>query len=571
VSRGAPLLQGRGRRQAAAAALGVFALAAVCFLPALRNGFVYDDAPYILQNDQVRAGLTVAGARWAFTSFHAANWHPLTWLTHMADVSLFGLEPAGHHLTSVLLHALNALALFLFLLGSTGKIGRSLAVAALFAAHPQRVDSVAWVAERKDVLCAFFFLATLACYLAYLRRPALWRYLGVLLFAALSLMAKPMAVTLPCVLLLLDWWPFGRLGRRATPGDPGAPLGGPWLEKVPLLLLAGVSAGLTVAAQSGGGAVQDLVRYTFPARLGNALWSYVAYLGHAIFPARLAALYPHLRENLPWWQPAVAAAILLAVTVWALKRRQPYLAVGWFWYLGMLVPVIGLVQVGGQAMADRYTYLPVIGVTLAAVWAAADAAAGRFRPGILAGAALLLTLASGAATWAYIPYWKNDLTLWQRTRTVTVDNSIAEANLGVALAGQGRLADALPHYREALRIEPRLADTWNNLGLAQSKSGALAEAVASFRRSIELKPGNAGAWNNLGVVQGKLGRWQEAAAAYEKVIALQPASGMAYYNLGLACLSLNDRARAQRVLQDLLRVDRTWAAKLAPFVGSSGD
>jgi len=565
------MLQGRARWQAGAAALAVFVLAAACFLPALRNGFVYDDAQYILQNDHVRAGLTVAGARWAFTTFYAANWHPLAWLSHMADVSLFGLNPAGHHLTSVLLHALNALVLFLVLRGCTGSIGRSLVVAALFAVHPQRVDSVSWIAERKDVLCAFFFLATLACYLAYLRRPALWRYLGVIVLAALALMAKPMAVTLPCVLLLLDWWPFGRLRARAAPAAPAAPFGGPWVEKVPLLLLVAVSGGLTIAAQAGGGAVMNLVRYPFPARLGNAVWSYLAYLGHAIFPVRLAALYPHLRENLPWWQPAAAAAILLAITLWALTRRRPYLAVGWFWYLGMLVPVIGLVQVGGQAMADRYTYLPAIGVTLAAVWAAADAAAGRFRPGAPAAAALLLTLAAGAATWDYIPFWKTDISLWQRARTVTTDNYIAEANLGVALAGQGRLADAVPHYYEALRLEPRLVDTWNNLGLAQSKSGAPAEAVVSFRRSLGLRSDNVEAWNNLGVVQGKLGRWEEAAAAYEKVIALQPASGVAYYNLGLACLALNDRVRAQGVLQDLGRVDRSWAAKLAPFVNFSGN
>lgn len=508
----------------------------------------FDDNAYVADNPHVRAGLTREGVIWAFTSGYASNWHPLTWLSHMLDCEIYGLNAGGHHLTNLAFHLTNILLLFLLLKGVTGALWRSAFVAALFGLHPLHVESVAWVAERKDVLSTFFWMLTMWAYIRYVQSWRFRTYLLTVVFFAFGLMAKPMLVTLPFVLLLLDYWPLGRFQPGRSAAGPATPLQASaepdnqralalrlvW-EKVPFFVLAGASSVVTFLVQKSGGAVGSLEGYPVALRIANALVSYVRYLGKMIWPHKLAVFYPHPGNSLPEWQPVLAGVLLLAVSVAVLRlsRRHPYLAVGWLWYLGTLVPVIGLVQVGGQAMADRYTYVPLIGLFIMIAWGVPNLLAGwRYRR-------VALTLATGAVipalmicTWQQIHYWQNSTTLFEHALRVTEGNYVAHNNLGIALARQGDFEKASRRYRLALQIRPNYAEAYCNLGNAQARQGNLGEALSSFTRALQIKPDFPETHNSLGLVLERLGETEKAASHYAEALRLKPDWLEAHNNLG---------------------------------------
>jgi tetratricopeptide (TPR) repeat protein len=547
--------------------LGAVTLAA--FWPVIHNDFVsYDDREYVTQNPHVLAGWTWANAGWAFRTGHAGNWHPLTWLSHILDVQLFGLRPAWHHLTSLLLHAVNAVLLLILLRRLTGAFWRSLCVAALFALHPLHVESVAWVAERKDVLSAFFFLLTLWAYARYAEvqspkpkvqsqaggdgsqesqsaastsdphresritnhqsritfHSSLFYVLSLFCFA-LGLMSKPMLVTLPCVLLLLDFWPLGRL-RSATVVSLV-------VEKVPFLALSLASSVLTFLIQQGAGAVSSLETLPIEFRLSNALISYVRYATKMFWPAKLAVIYPVPTEWPALWV-AGAVLVLAGVSMLALyrARKAPYLAFGWLWYLGMLVPVIGLVQVGQQSMADRYSYLPLIGLFVAIVWSAAEISARwpGTRSGLALCAAAVIT-ACVVLTWNQAGYWRNSASLFEHALAVTRDNAVAQNNFGVTLLDAGNLVAAEGHFTEAIRLKPNYPDALGNLGLCRAQQGRLEEAGDLFQRCLKAQP-TASAHYNLASLLSEQGKLEEAEAHYQAALRLKPEFVEAWYNLG---------------------------------------
>ncbi len=482
-----PLARSLPARSAGAAALvaaGLALLTLFVFLPAAGNGFVhYDDPLYVTGNDQVRRGLTGEGFLWAWRAAVAGNWHPLTMLSHMADAEIWGLDAGGHHLTSLLLHAANVVFVFLVLRRMTGAPWRSAAVAALFAVHPLRVESVAWVAERKDVLSGFFFLLALAAWVAYTRRPAAGRYLLALLAFAAGLLAKPMLVTLPFVLVLLDVWPLGRLPLAAPPGGERRRVVRRLLaEKAPFFVLALAASAVTLFTQQV--AMAPLATVPLGRRVGNALVSYAAYLRKTFWPMDLAVIYP-LPAAVPLVKAALAAALLALVTglVLVRLRRSPWLAVGWLWFVGMLVPVIGLVQVGRQALADRYTYLPSIGLAVALVWGGAEVArallpAGRARRVLLAGALALAVAVLSLAARRQVAVWKDTSTLFAHAMAVTPGNYYAAYKVGVELSRRGDRAGAERHYREALRLRP-------GFRLAQRRLAELARPRAKVKAAPE--------------------------------------------------------------------------------------
>jgi tetratricopeptide (TPR) repeat protein len=518
-------------------ALALALLTVVAYQGCLRNGFVnFDDPDYVTENPAVRAGLTCAGLRWAATAVVSANWHPLTLASHMLDCELYGLDPRGHHLTSLLLHLGSVLLLFEFLRRSTARPLLSAAVAALFAVHPLHVESVAWVAERKDVLCGFLWMCTLAAYLHYGRRPALGRYLLVAGTYALSLAAKPMAVTLPFVLLLLDVWPFGRLPIAAKDRTSARPrvLLPLLLEKAPLLALAAASAALTLHAQREALARDAAIPASL--RLGNALTSYVEYLGKTLYPARLAVLYP-FPPSLPLWKPLAAAAVLAAITVFVVRwvGRAPYLAVGWLWFVGTLVPVLGLLQVGAQRMADRYTYLPSIGLYLAIVWGLADLAREwprRWRASLAAvGLGMILVL-----TWLTMQQtrvWKDSITLFRHSLAVE-DSYLAHADLLDALVAAGDRPGAVAQARAALALQPRNPRAYAAFGIALQSWGRPEEAARFLRASLHLDPAAEVPRFVLAMALDDLGRRDEAIAELERIVQRHPLSAQAH--LGLASL-----------------------------------
>ena len=529
----------------AAATAGVYSRAC-------RNGFVnYDDNTYVEENAHVRHGLTAESVRWAFTTTEMVNWHPLTWLSFELDDQVFGLKPAGFHLTNVVLHVLDALLLFVALRALTGAVWRSGFVAALFALHPLHVESVAWISERKDTLSTLFGMLTLAAYAVYARRPGVLRYVLVAVPFALGLMAKSMLVTLPFVLLLLDCWP---LRRRAAEAAPALRL---LLEKVPLLLLAAASGAVTLLAQRQGGEANPVGE--LPLRLENAAVSYVAYLGKTLWPDGLVPFYPFPTHPYPVWQ--VAGAFLLLVGISAgcllLARRAPYLAVGWLWFLGTLVPVIGLVQVlGGFARADRYTYVPLIGVFLMGVWGAADLASRLRAPALLpAAAGVVLLAACVAATWVQIGYWHDSTALWSHTLVVDPDNYLAHNNLGTVHLLEGKVDEAMRHYEASVRAEPTYALAHYNLGCALAEKGRTGEAVRQYREALRYNPHYADAHNNLGALlflQGDAdGALREFTAALEN--AANPA--LAHNNRGLALFRTGRTAEAVAEFEEAVRRD----------------
>ena len=537
--RSAPLLLG----------LGLVLLTLLVYRQVATYGFVnFDDGLYVSSNRHVQQGLTWQGFLWAWQANVASNWHPLTLLSHMLDCELFGMDARGHHLTSLLLHLANVWLLFEILRRMTGAVGASAFVAALFGVHPTHVESVAWIAERKDVLSGFFFLLTLGAWHRWVQEAARSRYLLALFLFACGLLSKPMLVTLPCVLLLLDVWPYGRLRVREIRSLRALWTGlHPLLvEKLPFLVLSIASSAVTVYAQQGSLATFKAV--SIGRRVGNALVAYVTYLGKTFWPAKLAAFYP-LPPAVPLWKVVAAGALLAAITALALwrLRRQPYLTVGWLWFLGMLVPVIGLVQVGRQAMADRYTYLPSIGLFLAVAWGAAELVAGRriLRP-VCATGAVAVVAALAVAAHAQVETWQSSLILFRHAIAVTENNYLAHLNVAIELSRQGDEAEARAHFREVLRLQPNLADAHAALATGLRRWGRPAEALPYARRAVQLKPERAHFHHTLATILEDLGRKDEAIAELRKAVERGPRLADAQYGLGLL---LQEKGRTDEALE----------------------
>jgi len=525
----------------------------------LRHDFVnYDDPRYVYQNTRITSGLNIAGIAWAFTHIHSENWHPVTTITHMLDCQLYGLKAGGHHFTNVLLHTVAVVLLFLLLLQMTGALWRSAFVAALFAIHPLHVESVAWVAERKDVLSGVFFMLTLLAHVHYARAPSLRRYLIVAFVFALGLMSKPMLVTLPFVLLLLDYWPLRRMADQRS--HPGHQLVRLLVEKIPFIALSAVSSVVTFVAQRGAlGWTEQLPMLP---RVNNALVSYVIYVRQMFWPANLAVFYPHPENRLLPWEISLALAVLIGVTMAAviLRKKAPYFIMGWFWYLGMLIPVIGLVQVGWQGHADRYTYLPQIGLYLAGTWAFADLTASwRRRRVLLIAAAPLVVAALSCSASIQTSYWRNSETLFTHALAVTKHNDVAENNLGIIFLQNGQLDDAISRLQAAIDLRPENGPAHNNLAKALLQKGRVAEAMVHYRKFLEIEPENVEARNILGTALIQQGRIREAIEQWQDALAIEPENGNAASNLAWVFAtcpddSIRDGRRAVELAEKALRI-----------------
>jgi len=553
------------------------------FWPVTDNGFInFDDPDYITENPMVRSGLTLKGIIQAMSSVQAGNWHPVTWISHMIDVEIFGLAPGGHHLISLLLHLANAIILFSLFNSMTGAPLKSGVVAALFAFHPLHVESVAWAAERKDVLSTFFWMLTLWAYTGFVQRPSVSRYVVMILCFVLGLMAKPMLVTLPFVLLLLDVWPLKRFyigenGAFTELSNIGRLLG----EKLPLFLLSGISCIVTFSVQQQAGAVGPLSVYSLGHRVGNAIVVYIGYILKTLWPVDLAVFYPHPGLR-PAWQIASALICLFAVTLLTLRnlKKHPYLFTGWFWYLGTLVPVIGLVQVGAQAMADRYTYIPLIGLFLVAAFGVPALVKKKTPNRILLPICVLTLLAAMIPlTRTQISHWRNDLTLYRHALEVTQGNYLAHNNLGLALEDrkmpveakahylkaieidpvyedahinlsnllekEGRTVDAVSHLYEVLRFNPNSGQALYNLGVIREKQGKDKEAQQLYRSALDKDSHLVEARNNLGNLLSKKGRFEEAVGHYDKAVSVNPLYESAWYNMGIALEKLGRTVEAE--------------------------
>jgi tetratricopeptide (TPR) repeat protein len=483
----------------------------------------FDDGAYVEKNPQVNRGLTTAGVLWAFTHFHSGNWHPLTWLSHMLDCQFFGLNAGWHHLTNVALHAAAAILLFLVLRQMTGFIWRSAFVAAIFAIHPLRVESVAWVAERKDILSGLFFVLTLGAYAKYARQPSARRYCLVLVLFVIGLMAKPMLVTLPVILLLLDYWPLNRLAPSADSSMVDATTPRKLiLEKLPLLGLAAASSIVTLFAQKV--ALQPLTNISIPIRIGNALMSCVIYLRQFFWPFPLAAFYPFVPDEVVVTKVVVAAIVLAVISVAiVLLRRHRYLVTGWLWYLVMLGPVIGILQVGNQAHADRYTYLPHIGIAVLLTWTVADLLTRWKGRGFFLGPlaiALIALLSWNARTQA--AHWQNSESLWAYTLSITPNNALAEENLAETLHQQGRGLEAIPHLEKAIRLDPYDGSVHSLLGVTLLEGGDAAGSLSELQTAIQLDPHDADAQYNIANTLMALGQPADAVAHYNEALKLNP-------------------------------------------------
>ncbi len=600
----------------------------MAFWQVIKCDFInYDDPVHVTENNRVQNGITLEGIRWAFTTGHAWNWHPLTWISHMLDVQLFGLQPQWHHLTNLLFHLANTLLLFFVLHRMTNALWKSAFVAAVFALHPLHVESVAWVAERKDVLSAFFWILTMGAYSYYVERPGLQRYLIVLVFFALGLMAKPMLVTLPFVLLLLDYWPLQRLQQNKSDQKIRAAVNKPvsgdkekgksrkrhtageeviaekpadfryqwsvirpllW-EKIPLFVLTALSSIVTYIFQQKGGAVASFETFPLSDRIANAFVSYITYIGKMIWPHDLAVLYP-FPPSLPAWQVAGAALLLIAVTVtviWKI-RRFPYLAVGWLWYAGTLVPVIGIVQVGLQARADRYTYLPLIGLFIMATWGISELSKNwRYRKEVLFTSSTAALVCLSIVTWAQVRYWQNSITLFEHALKVTDNNYTAYYNAGTAYAdldndrqaigdydkaieinpkfiaayynrgmahaGLGNYRQAIGDYEKAIGINPEYVEAYVNRGYAYASLGNYRQAIENYNKAIEINPKYEMAYNNRGGIHATLGNYREAIGDYNRAIGINPKYAEAYYNRGYAYSRLGNSLQASEDLKTAAR------------------
>lgn len=513
------------------------------------HGFInYDDPSYIINNQHVNSGLKTNNITWAFTSIHSSNWHPVTWLSHMLDAQLFGLDPKGHHLVNVAFHLINTLLLYFLFFETTKSHWKSSFVAALFALHPLHVESVAWIAERKDVLSAFFFFITLILYSWYVRRPGFRRYLLTLFAFALGLMAKPMLVTLPFVLLLMDYWPLQRISLIKLKADAQdinpkekekSPLKQLILEKLPFLALSISSCVITSYAQWKGGAVAKISGVPLLFRFVNALVAYVGYIFKMIFPFNLSVIYP-LPHTITVLRGSGAGLFLALVTTLSIRiaRRHPHLTVGWLWYVGTLVPVIGLVQVGNQSMADRYTYIPLIGLFIMAAWGIpAIVPENRYRNTALSIVASLLLLVSSALTWIQLGYWKNSVTLFRHATEAVAGNYLAYNLLGNTFTHSGMLDEALSSFSETLRFFPDDEDALTGMGIVSAKLGNIEKAGQYFRKALDVKPESAEAHSNLGFALMQQGKDMEAIPHLLEALRLGPGSttnAEIHFNLGTA-------------------------------------
>ncbi len=538
VSTSAVCQTGVGMNPGRQATLRVFAVGALlavvtCFLYWPVRGFAFvnfDDPAYVNANPHVFRGLTAENIQWAFTSFEASNWHPITWLSHMLDCQLFGPRPGWHHCTNVLFHAANAILLFIFLRQTTGALWLSAFVAALFAWHPLRVESVAWIAERKDVLSTFFGLLTLIAYASYVKAmvtnaKSKWLYTLAIVSFALGLMSKPMLVTLPFILLLMDYWPLRRFGTL--------PVRKLLVEKIPFLVLSVISCGLTIRAQRE--VILDSGALPFSARLVNAILSYATYLRKMVWPMDLAPFYPY-RHDVPTGEMFVAVAVLVGISLICLRymRRAPFLLIGWLWYLGMLVPVIGVVQVGAQSLADRYTYLPLVGIFVMCIWAVAEVVARVPVPRIVVWfSAMAVGVASIVGTRHQLQYWRDSELLFRRDLDLyPVDNAMAHHCLGRALFLKGDDAGAIQHYREVLRLLPNLPDGHVSMANSLNRLGQFAEAEAEYREAIRLDPKHAEAYKSLGSCLAGQMKLEEARTNLLRALELKPDYAQAHTRLG---------------------------------------
>jgi protein O-mannosyl-transferase len=554
--------------------------------PVAHNGFVFlDDSPYILKNPHIQNGLTWRTIKWAFSSFYIANWHPLSWLSHALDYQLFGLNPAGHHYVSLLIHTANA-ALVLFILeAATGLAWPSFIVAALFALHPLNVESVAWAAERKNVLSMFFCLLALLLYTKYARSGKISTYLWVVVCFALGLMSKPQIIPLPFVLLLWDYWPLQRMfgdsdGVRVVPSCPPRSLVFLLLEKVPLVVLALASAVVTMVGQRASGAVHGLTELSIATRLENTLVSYARYLADVLWPAKLAPLYPHPGNTLPAWQVGVSATALLLITTFAIHRRdRRYLLVGWLWFLATLIPTIGLIQVGEQARADRYMYLPILGILIALVWAAVDISAARnlSKSWLVPAAVVILVL--GVRTRGQLAQWHDGETLWRYTLSVTRRNYMAHDNLAMVLAEQGRADEAIAEFRAAEALHSYPAPQILTLGIYEQRNGHLQGAIEQYRRALESSDDRAvrvAAWDQIASARAEGRDWDQARQAYETALEISPNDPAALVGTGLLAWHVGDRTRAITQLSHAMQVAPTavgWLLLAGAFrqAGKAGD
>jgi Flp pilus assembly protein TadD len=554
----------------------------------------FDDDTYVTENLHVRAGLTPSTIAWAMTSTYG-NWHPLTWLSHALDCQLFGLNPTGHHFTNIILHAVNVVLLFLLLFRGTRRIGVSLLVAALFALHPLNVESVAWISERKNVLSTMFFFLTIGAYGWYSLKPGWRRYVVVAVFFACGLASKSMLVTLPFVLLGLDYWPLGRIRGLTAPSalhSSRASFGTLFLEKLPLLTLSIAASVVAVVAQGHGGAVATVQRFPLQGRLENAIYSYAAYVWKTFWPARLAPLYPHPGNSLAGWKVTLAAVFLIAVSGLVFKlRTRSYLVAGWLFFLGTLVPVIGFVQVGSQAMADRYAYIPCLGIIVMAVMGASDLADSKklgWPPRVAIAACILVAVS--AVSYRQIGYWKDSLTLWSHALAVTENNFLAEDGVGGALIQEGRAEEAYPHFQHAARIVPddpishaaigaylhqhlrfaeaiqqyqivvHLASTpglraleYANLGSAYRQLGNLVQAKESFNQALQLDSSVPNTWMGMGDMALEQGKPDEAIRDFSQAVELQP-TAEGYVHLGSALRQDNRPSNALAAYRQALKL-----------------
>jgi tetratricopeptide (TPR) repeat protein len=578
--------------------------------PVNQNPFINcDDPSYITENPYIHSGLTWDTVRWAMTSTGQAGfWHPLTWLSHALDIELFHFNPAGHHLFSLLIHSLNAALLFLLLISATKRAVPSMMVAALFALHPLNVESVAWAAERKNVLCTLFVLATVGAYGWYASRPGWKRYLAAAVLFACALASKPMAVTLPFALLLLDYWPLERVGKKegGEPTTRQVSFSAAVAEKIPLLILSALTCYVTMIAQRAAGATRSSAQIGLASRLSNAVVAYAAYLWKLMWPLHLTPVYPHPGNSLPAWQIAASLVVLAAITASAMRSSKKYFLAGWLWFLGILFPSIGIVQVGDQAMADRFAYIAEIGIFVAVVWALADVFdarridARRINVAWRAIPAVAVLAFFAALTHRQIAYWHSSYDLWTHALAITQNNFVAEDNMGGALLLRGEIEAAYPHFVAASRINPQdpmsrsnlgtyaqshgrfqealdqydrvisltsdsslLAQVYANRGAALRELGNDGEARKSFDESLRRNPNQFNAWIGLGLLAEKQGGYQEAAFDLGRSVELQP-TAEGYLQLGHTFEQLNRKSDAMVAYDNALKIDPDLTATQQP-------
>lgn len=543
-----------------AIAAGLAALAMVVYLGVGSHDYIgLDDPGYVRDNPHVLGGLTWAGLQWAFTTDLAANWHPITWLSHMLDITLFGAAPGPQHLMDVAWHAVDTALLFLLLRSTTGAIGRSAFVAALFAVHPAHVESVAWIAERKDVLSTFFWLLALLAYVSYARAPegrGRAAYATSLACVALGLMSKPMLISAPALLLVLDLWPLGR-----TPWTSATARWTPlFVEKLPFAALGVASLIVTFIVQRAGGAVSTLQVLPWSMRIDNALVSYVKYLVVMVWPAGLSIFYPYPRGFAPL-EVAGAALALVAATalVWRERTRRPYLAAGWAWFVVTLVPVIGLAQVGTQAMADRYTYMPFVGLFVIIAWGATDLVRAKSARPLLAATAAAIVIALGVVAHAQVGVWQDTQTVWQHAIDVMPDNYRAHNAMGAWLGEHARPADAAVEFAESARLDPTYPDAPHNLGVALADQGKFQDAIPQYERALQLNPNFAEAHSDLAAALASTGQVDAALAHYQEALRLDPTLAEAHSNLGLLLIGRGQLADAMQHYRQALALNPSLA------------